>query len=101
MNPDNGDDAEDFFAKFEREAREAAQRRDGVVPAEPPAAEPPAADPPAAEAPQLSNPFDAPAPPPLVTPPPQPAPGWDQPTQAMGRIEIGRASCRERVLYTV
>ncbi|MGB3910997.1 MAG: hypothetical protein WBL06_11050 [Pseudolysinimonas sp.] len=27
MNPDSGEDAEDFFAKFEREAREAAQRR--------------------------------------------------------------------------
>ena len=29
MNPDTGEDAEDWFAKFEREARESAAKRDG------------------------------------------------------------------------
>lgn len=48
MNPDTGDDAEDWFAKFEREARESAQRR---------------------EAEQSEG-----APPPLVETPAQPAP---------------------------
>ena len=119
MNPDDGADAEDWFAKFEREAREAAQKRDGEAPAAPDAGAPP---------PQLANPFDAPpaavpptafpptafpptyvppaqayppqgfppAQPPIQQPPIQQPPllqqppaqqGWDQPTQAMGRIE--------------
>jgi len=107
MNPDDGTEAEDWFAKFEREAREAAQKRDGEAPAEP------AAPAPGAPGPQLTNPFDAPptaVPPAYVPPthmpptqayPPQGFPaaqppavqqppaqqGWDQPTQAMGRIE--------------
>jgi hypothetical protein len=139
MNPDDGADAEDWFAKFEREAREAAQKRDGEAPAAPDSGAPA----PGAPAPQLPNPFDAPpaaAPPTYVPPaqvppthvpptqvpptqvpptqvpptqvpptqayppqgfpPAQPPPlnqppaaqppaqqGWDQPTQAMGRIE--------------
>ncbi len=33
MNPDDGTDAEDWFAKFEREAREAAQKRESEDPA--------------------------------------------------------------------
>lgn len=89
MNPDNGADAEDWFAKFEREAREAAQQRDAEAPdgVTPPPAQPPVAPPPAAPpvapppvAPQLANPFDAPA----ATPLQPPAPLW-QPdaTQAM------------------
>ncbi|HWH96949.1 MAG TPA: hypothetical protein VNS80_01155 [Pseudolysinimonas sp.] len=63
MNPDTGDDAEDWFVKFEREARESAQRReqeaDAAAPpatSPPPVQEPPVQSPPA----QLSNPFDAP-----------------------------------------
>lgn len=88
MNPDTGDDAEDWFAKFEREARESAQKREQ----EPDAAAPPAASPPPAVAPpplappppvpppQLNNPFDAPAQP--------PAPVWEpEPTQAMPTYE--------------
>jgi hypothetical protein len=106
MNPDTGDEAEDWFAKFEREAREAAMKREQ----EPDAAAPPASSPPPV-APQLANPFDAPpaapvqptAPlweqppvaqpptaPPLVqppaAPPAEPAP-WDLPTQAVARQE--------------
>lgn len=66
MNPDTGDEAEDWFAKFEREAREAAQKR---------AAEEDAAAPPASSVPPGA------APPPLVPPP---APVWEQPpTEAM------------------
>lgn len=105
MNPDTGDDAEDWFAKFEREARETAQKReqeaDAAAPpasSPPPAAPPPAAPPPLvqpppafemppvaappAAAPQLNNPFDAP-------PPAQPpAPVWEpEPTQAMPTYE--------------
>lgn len=60
MNPDSGEDAEDFFAKFEREAREAAQRR---------AAEEDAAGSPPAAA--------------LPPPPPHAAPVW-QPTTTYG-----------------
>jgi hypothetical protein len=93
MNPDTGDEAEDWFAKFEREARESARKREQ----EADAAAPPAVSPPPA-APQLSNPFDAPAPafvpPPLVPPPaapvasPPPAPVWEpEPTQAMPTYE--------------
>lgn len=82
MNPDTGDEAEDFFAKFEREAREAALRRGqeadaAAAPASspPPVVSPPVAPPPLAP-PQLNNPFDAPVQP--------PAPAWDPPpTQAM------------------
>lgn len=105
MNPDTGDEAEDWFAKFEREARDAAQQR------EPDAAAAAASSPPPV-APQLANPFDAPpaapvqpaaplwepqpplpqqepqqpvAQPPLVEPP---APSsWDVPTQAVARQE--------------
>ena len=112
MNPDDGADAEDWFAKFEREAREATQKRDGETPAAPaPGAPVPGAP---AATPHLSNPFDAPVqPPPTQQPPPLPPiqqptqayppqgfppaqqppnegaqpQGWDQPTQAMGRIE--------------
>lgn len=74
MNPDAGDEAEDWFARFEREAREAARRREaenGDVPPTPGPAAPPAAPPPL-------------TPPPPVAPPPT---SWDQPTQAMGMIE--------------
>lgn len=64
MNPDAGDDAEDFFAKFEREAREAAQRRaqeeDAAAP--PASSPPPVAVPPVVAPPQLNNPFDPPEP---------------------------------------
>jgi hypothetical protein len=81
MNPDAGDDAEDWFAKFEREAREAQRQREGETDAGvPPAAPfPPATPvPPAAPVPpQLANPFDA----------PPPATAWDVPTQAVSRIE--------------
>jgi len=107
MNPDTGDDAEDWFAKFEREARESAQKREQEADA---AAPPAASAPPAAAAPphvspppQLNNPFDAPAqpfdlppvspppltPPPLTPPPAQPpAPVWEpEPTQAMPTYE--------------
>lgn len=62
MNPDAGDEAEDWFAKFEREARESAQRREQQTDASPPPASPPAA--------------------------PPPTPAWDpQPTQAMPAFE--------------
>lgn len=74
MNPDTGEDAEDWFAKFEREARETAAKRDG----EPDAAAPPASTPPPV-APQIANPFDAPTPP---TTPPTAAPTWQQPPPA-------------------
>ena len=99
MNPDTGDEADDWFAKFEREARETAAKRDGesdagvppAAPATPPAT--PQETPPHAEPPQLSNPFDAPAPPPLVPPPAaapplmppvatQPIAPWEQPPVA-------------------
>jgi hypothetical protein len=101
MNPDTGDDAEDFFAKFEREAREAAERRaqQQADAAEPPASSPPPAvgPPSAAEPPPLvqpppilSNPFDAPAAPapaeqaPTEPAPAELAPAWEPPpTQAM------------------
>lgn len=89
MNPDNGADAEDWFAKFEREAREAAQQREAAPDADaPPASAPPAAAPPPAAppagpppvTPQLANPFDAPA----ATPVQPPAPLWEPAaTQAM------------------
>ncbi len=91
MNPDTGDDAEDWFAKFEREARDSAQKRAQ----ETDAAAPPASSPPAAP-PQLNNPFDPPLQPyvpPPVQPPAQaptqpPAPAWDPPpTQAMPTYE--------------
>lgn len=81
MNPDTGDDAEDWFAKFEREAREAAQRRAAEVDAAAPVTPP-----------QLPNPFDAPAqpaPPPAAPPAPSvppvaPPPAYEPPpTQAM------------------
>jgi hypothetical protein len=99
MNPDTGDEAEDWFAKFEREAREAAQQREAAGDAaeppplvqppppvqqrpafqQPPPAQPPAQPPPLVRPPPaLNNPFDAPASP---TPP---APAWEPPpTQAM------------------
>lgn len=68
MNPDTGDEAEDWFARFEREAREAAQQRDATQATPPPVA------------PQLANPFDAPA----ATPVQPSVPLWDAPpTQAM------------------
>lgn len=88
MNPDTGDEPEDWFARFEREAREAAQRREQeeaeaaapTPPVTPPSAEAPAAPPPVA-APQLANPFDAPAATPLQ---PTPPPVWEpEPTQAI------------------
>lgn len=107
MNPDTGDEAEDWFARFEREAREAAQQREaepaaGPPVAPPPASEQPAAPPPANPAPPaanpappdpappqpappqpvvplLGNPFDAPA----ATPVQPAAPTWEpEPTQA-------------------
>lgn len=94
MNPDTGDDAEDFFAKFEREAREAAQRREqeGADAAEPPASSPPPAaePPPLIPPPVLNNPFNPPAAPapaalaPADPAPADPAPAWEPgPTQAM------------------
>ena len=72
MNPDAGDEVEDWFAKFEREAREAAQRRaaeeDAAGP--PVAPVPPAATPPPlVQPPQLNNPVDAPAQPAAPPPP--------------------------------
>jgi len=76
MNPDTGDEAEDWFAKFEREAREAALKReqeqagDQVPPAETPAT------------PQLPNPFAAPAAP-AAPEPTQAMPVVPEPTQAM------------------
>jgi hypothetical protein len=109
MNPDKGEEAEDWFARFEREARESAQQRDAEAPPEqqPPAVQPPADSPPPADtppaeppplvappvapppgvplgpppvAPQLANPFDAPA----ATPLQPPAPIWQpEATQAM------------------
>jgi hypothetical protein len=63
MNPDTGDDAEDWFAKFEREAREAAQKR---------AAEEDAAAPPASSVPP-------PAPPEYEPPPTQAMPTYQPP----------------------
>jgi hypothetical protein len=86
MNPDNGDEAEDWFAKFEREARESAQRRDAeaapppqVPPPAGPVAPPPFTGPPPVT-PQLANPFD----PPAATPLQPPAPLWEPAaTQAM------------------
>jgi hypothetical protein len=87
MNPDTGDDAEDWFAKFERDAREAAQQREQQNPdvAAPPPTPPssPSPEPP----PQLSNPFDAP-----FASPPAPTPettGDPQPTQAVPAFEPG------------
>jgi hypothetical protein len=95
MNPDDGTEAEDWFAKFEREAREAAQKRAAEAPdATAPDATAPDATAPDATAPgapvpgapvpgappQLANPFDAHVQSPSTA-------GWDQPTQAMGRIE--------------
>ena len=85
MNPDQGGDAEDWFAKFEREAREAAQRREqeaASATAPPPAAEPvptPESASPPPIAPQLANPFDIPAAAPLQPPVPIVEP---EPTQA-------------------
>ena len=83
MNPDTGDEAEDWFAKFEREARESAARRTPEEDAAAPTASspPPAVTPP----PQLTNPFDAPAQPPAEEPPPTQAMSThpDEPTQAM------------------
>lgn len=80
MNPDTGDEAEDWFAKFEREAREAQQRREGEADAAVPPLEPPTAPVPP---PQLSNPFDAAppvaAPPPVAPPAAQPIAPWEQP----------------------
>jgi hypothetical protein len=63
MNPDTGEEAEDWFAKFERDAREAAQQREQHA--------------------------DAAAPPASSVPPaaPHPAPGWEHPTQAMPTYE--------------
>ncbi|WP_395638051.1 hypothetical protein [Pseudolysinimonas sp.] len=78
MNPDTGEDAEDWFAKFEREAREAAQKREQ----DPDAAAPAASSPPPV-GPQIANPFDAPpAAPPAQTTYPS---AWDVPTQAVPR----------------
>lgn len=103
MNSDKGEDADDWFARFEREARESAQQRDGQPapdadaslpadaspPAEPTpdAVAPPASSPPPEPsplpppvAPQLANPFDAPA----ATPLQPPTPLWEPPaTQAL------------------
>jgi hypothetical protein len=99
MNPDKGEDAEDWFARFEREARESAQQRDAEAAPQPPVAPPaepvvpptatplpPAPLPPAAPVgpppvtPQLANPFDAPP----ATPLQPPAPLWEpDATQAM------------------
>jgi len=91
MNPDTGDEAEDWFAKFEREAREAARTREqtGGTPdgapdgagAEEPVAPPRTAAPAEPPSPQIPNPFDGP-----VTPPP-PSVGDPAPTHALGRVE--------------
>lgn len=94
MNPDDGDEAEDWFAKFEREAREAAAKRDDTDAVVPPAAQPPvqlpAAQPPVQPAPpQLNNPFDAPPPAaqPIAPWEQPPVNAWDLPTQAVARQE--------------
>lgn len=93
MNPDKGEEAEDWFARFEREAREAAQRREAEAVAQPQAPDAdaapasgaaPTADPPPLVTPpvtpQLANPFDQPA----ATPLQPPAPLWKAPpTEAM------------------
>lgn len=78
MNPDTGDEPEDWFARFEREAREAARQRDPeaapVVPGHPPVP-PPASSP-------------SPQPPPPTYPPqptgypPQQPPGYPPPAAA-------------------
>lgn len=91
MSPEPGGDADDWFAQFERQAREAAQR-DAETDAVPPAPPEPGAVPPVPQepvAPLLSNPFDAPVAPPLVEPPLTEAPGMiePEPTQAMEMIE--------------
>lgn len=100
MNPDDGEAPEDWFARFEREAREAARQRDAAAAPEPPAAPSPPPvepapgvepvppvdpappvdpEPPQPVVPLLGNPFDAPAATPV-----QPAPpAWEpEPTQA-------------------
>ncbi|MEO8529069.1 MAG: hypothetical protein ABI435_08315, partial [Pseudolysinimonas sp.] len=81
MSPDSGEDAEDWFAKFEREAREAAAAN-GVVPAQPGQPTQPAV--PLVEPPAPVNPFD-PTGFPQFEPAPQPAtPSWEpMATQAM------------------
>lgn len=72
MNPDAGDEAEDWFAKFEREAREAAMKREQDLDA----AAPPVAPAPAPPAPP-------PAPPPAASAPA----AWETPTQALSSVE--------------
>jgi hypothetical protein len=87
MNPDTGDEAEDWFAKFEREAREAARQRDDETDAVVPPATPPPAQP--ALPPQLNNPFDTPPPAaqPIAPWEQPPVNAWDLPTQAVARQE--------------
>lgn len=70
MNPDTGDEAEDWFAKFEREARESAGRR---APNEDEAAPPASSPPPGVTPPAVTPPTGA-TPPPLVDPPPAATP---------------------------
>lgn len=71
MSAGSGDDADDWFARFEREARASAEQ--------PPASPPPGS---------IPNPFDAPGTPPPAAPPVAPPAEWEpQPTQAMERIE--------------
>lgn len=72
MNPDDGTDAEDWFAKFEREAREAARKRDEPAPA--PGGDQPGWDQPTQA---MATQPDQPVPPPVVQPP------AEQPTQAL------------------
>jgi hypothetical protein len=107
MNPDTGDEAEDWFAKFEREARESAAKRDDPDAVVPPAAQPPveppvepppvqpSAEPTPVEAPaqpappQLNNPFDAPPPAaqPIAPWEQPPVNAWEVPTQAVAQQE--------------
>ncbi len=79
MNPDSGDEAEDWFAKFEREAREAAAKRDdpdAVVPPAAPSPVPPPARPAQPPAAQPITPWEQP-----------PVNARDLPTQAVTRQE--------------
>ena len=116
MNPDKGEEAEDWFARFEREARESAQQREsaeGATP--PPSSTPPSSySPPPAVVPQLANPFDAPAATPLAptAPPWEPAatqamdvhepeptqamPAYPDPTVALPAADAGPTQALER-----
>lgn len=83
MTPD--DTGEDWFAKFEREAREAAAARGD---ASPPPATPPAEAVPLVDPPALVNPFDPTGQPQFEPAPHIPTPTWEpEATQAMASLE--------------